>query len=228
MRTRTASSAIVLFLVLLMVPVAAAGECRYGSVHAWFYASDGCWKNATAHPVLKRGEEFQIKVTVSTTADLQAFFMKLHEFGTPVYEVLTGPTQIEQLLEYRQNILSNQTFTYQWILRVRPTTSWTHGIAPLEVFTQFNSNDSDECQVVFDVITASIVDGPLGDHVRENNSENHSSRTTFGGHLPGVQVGGLLAAFLVLPLLMKVKNRLFLKNIVRNRSVIQGVAKKRR
>jgi hypothetical protein len=96
------------------------------------------------------------------------------------------------------------------------------------VFTQFNSNDSDECQVVFDVITASIVDGPLGDHVRENNSENHSSRTTFGGHLPGVQVGGLLAAFLVLPLLMKVKNRLFLKNIVRNRSVIQGVAKKRR
>ena len=136
---------VVYFIVLLflthMILVHTAGECNYGSVHAWFRTSDGEWENATAHPWLKRGESFEIKTVVTAKADLQVFFVKLHEFGTPVFEVVEGPTMMEQLLECRQNILSDQTFTYVWKMRVRSDTTWVNGYGPLEVFVQFNKND---------------------------------------------------------------------------------------
>jgi len=108
-----------LLFIINTIPVLTAAECSYGSVHAWFRTSDGEWENATTHPLLKRGESFEIKIVVTAKTDLQVFFVKLHEFGTPVFEVVDGPTMMEQLLECRQNILSDQTFTYAWKMQVR-------------------------------------------------------------------------------------------------------------
>jgi len=215
-------------MVLLLARGACAGECDYGSVHAWFQASDGRWENATAHPRLHRGEEFRVKIMVSPTINLQVFFVKLHEFGTPVYEVLEGPTQIEQLFEYRQKLRPNQTFMYQWTLRIRPATYWTHGNAPLELFTQFNRNDTDECQVIFDVITAYIVDEFQGETIEEKNHENHSSQQSPNSFRPGFHYRELLTAVLVLCLFMKLKGWMFQKKILQPRAATKGNNKKNR
>lgn len=147
-----------LFFSTNVIPDVCAGDSQYGSVHAWFQHPGGEWENATAHPCLKRSESFSIRVEVTTRAPVQVFFVKLHEFGTPVFEVLSGPTVLEQLLEYRNPLSSNQTFSYQWIVQVRPNTSWVNAVAPLEVFVQFNKNDTEYGIVDFDVLTAYIQD----------------------------------------------------------------------
>jgi hypothetical protein len=43
-------------------------------------------------------------------------------------------------------------------MQVRSNTTWVNGYAPLEVFVQFNKNDTDEMRISFDVITAFILD----------------------------------------------------------------------
>jgi sarcinarray family protein len=191
-----------------MIPVVTAGECDYGSVHAWFQIRYNQWENATAHPTLKPGDKFQIKIVISTRADLQVFFVKLHEFGTPVYEVLAGPSRLEELLEYRGAIRTNQSFTYEWTLRVRPTTTWTQGIAPLELFTQFNRNDSEECKVDFDIITAYIIPAIQDDIYHKENQPPHS---ILGGCLPGVHGECVLAALFMVFFLMMLKIRMYEK-----------------
>ena len=187
-----------LLFIINTIPVLTAVECSYGSVHAWFRTSDGEWENATAHPLLKRGESFEIKTVVTIKTVIQVFFLKLHEFGTPVFEVLEGPIAMEQLLECRQNILSNQTFTYVWKMRVISDTTWVNGYGPLEVFAQFHKNDTDEYRVNFDVITAFIVDELWEGYLQENISENHSSETIHGGKLPDFEVGGMFIVVFLL------------------------------
>ncbi len=135
-----------------------AAECEYGSVHAWFRSSDGIWENATAHPVLQRGESFEIKIRIQITTDLKVVYLKLHEFGTPVYEVITGPSTMEQLLEHWRPTLDNQSTVYLWKLRVRANTSWVNGYSPLEVYVQFTRNDADDDSITFDVLNAYILD----------------------------------------------------------------------
>ena len=179
-----------LLFIINTIPVLTAAECNYGSVQAWFRTSDGKWENATAHPWLKRGESFEIKIVVTAKADLQVFFVKLHEFGTPVFEVVKGPTMMEQLLECWQKILLDKTFTYAWKMRVRSDTTWVNGYGPLEMFVQFNKNDTAEYRVDFDVITAFIVDELWEGYLQENISENQSSETIHGGKLPDFEVGG--------------------------------------
>jgi sarcinarray family protein len=197
-----------LLFIINTIPVLIAGECSYGSVHAWFRTSDGEWENATAHPWLKRGESFEIKTVVTAKADLQVFFLKLHEFGTPVFEVVKGPTMMEQLLECRQKISSDQTFTYVWKMRVRSDTTWVNGYGPLEVFAQFHKNDTDEYRVNFDVITAFIVDELWEGYLQENISENHSSETIHGGGLPGFEVGGIFIVVFLLCIFIRLKEKM--------------------
>ena len=188
-----------LLFIINTIPVLTAGECSYGSVHAWFRTTSGSeLENATAHPWLKRGESFEIKIVVTPKTDLQVFFIKLHEFGTPVFEVVDGPTMMEQLLECRQNILSDQTFTYAWKMQVRADTTWVNGYGPLEVFVQFNKNDTAEYRVGFDVITAYIVDELWENYPQENTCENFSSQNIHSIKLPGFEVGGMfIVVFLV-------------------------------
>ena len=197
-----------LLFIINTIPVLTAVECSYGSVHAWFRTSDGEWENATAHPLLKRGESFEIKTVVTIKTVIQVFFLKLHEFGTPVFEVLEGPIAMEQLLECRQNILSNQTFTYVWKMRVRSDTTWVNGYGPLEVFAQFNKNDTTEYRVGFDVITAYIVDELWEGSSKENISENHSSETINGGRLPSFDVGGMFIAVFLLCIFMRLREKM--------------------
>jgi sarcinarray family protein len=197
-----------LLFIINTIPVLTAVECSYGSVHAWFRTSDGEWENATAHPLLKRGESFEIKTVVTIKTVIQVFFLKLHEFGTPVFEVLEGPIAMEQLLECRQNILSNQTFTYAWKMRVRSDTTWVNGYGPLEVFAQFNKNDTTEYRVGFDVITAYIVDELWEGYLKENISENHSSETINGGRLPSFDVGGMFIAVFLLCIFMRLREKM--------------------
>lgn len=186
-----------LFFLSATSPVT-AGDCRYGSVHAWFVASGGANENATARPVLIRGEVFEVQVKVTAQTSLQRFYVKLHEFGTPVYEVLAGPTVLEQLLECRGPVLRNQTFSYSWTMRVRPETSWVNGYAPLEMFVQFNVDDAESCVVAFDVILGYLTDADGNGSVPPQETENRPSQSTGGKNMPGFSCIEVVAAGVVL------------------------------
>jgi sarcinarray family protein len=189
---------LVLLVVTSTCPLGTAGECTYGSLQAWFRTPGSEWHNATAHPLLKRGQEFEIKITVTAKNTLQVLFVKLHEFGTPVFEVVEGPTKMEQLLEYRQMIQPNQMFTSTWKLRVRPDTTWVNGYSPLEVFAQFNRNDDNECRVSFDVITAFVIDELWAEYTPDYTNSTAESEDEHHEMLSCFEIGGVLVAAILL------------------------------
>ncbi|MBN1861788.1 MAG: sarcinarray family MAST domain-containing protein [Candidatus Thermoplasmatota archaeon] len=164
----------VCFLLFFIItsPVSCAGQCAYGAVFAWFQVSETAWENATAHPVLSPGELFKIKINLTTTTDVAVFFLKLHEFGTPVYKVISGPTDFEQLLECRGPIHAGQTYSYLWDIQVRNDTQWVNGYAPLEVFVQFNRNDADAAMVNFDVIIGFIQNPEINEFAGDKNKSD--------------------------------------------------------
>jgi sarcinarray family protein len=179
------------FSFLLLVPCVPAGECDYGVASAWFCRLGAGWVNATAHPRLSRGVVFRVRVEVVAFMPLQVFFVKLHEFGTPVFEVLDGPTRMEQLLECREQISADQRFSFTWTMRVRPETTWVAGYAPLEVLVQFNTHDGLACQVDFDVLTAYILDDDGG---QQPITRPTASEPGARGSMPGFTGGEVLLA----------------------------------
>jgi len=148
-----------LFSMLCIPPISSGKDCAVGAVHAWFRTTNGLWEHATAHPFLKRGQCFEIKIVVTMYTPLQGFYLKLHEFGEPVYEVIEGPTKIEQILEVRQPLVMNHSYVYYWRLCVRVNTSWVNAYGPLEVYVQFQTDEGgNDSWVDFDVMTAYILD----------------------------------------------------------------------
>jgi sarcinarray family protein len=204
MKWRVLFLGMILVMTQLIIPEASAGECCFGSVHAWFQGSNGQWENATQHPVLTPGEVFYIKIQVLFTTQCKVFFLKLHEFGTPVYEVLAGPTRLEELLEHRGKIEVEHPYIYQWTMRVRPATTWTHGSAPLEAFVQLNKNDIEECRIDFDVLVASILPGAQAGRDVHQVSEHPSDA---GWPLPGFQGEVMFLAVVIFCLALTAKKR---------------------
>ncbi len=166
---------ICVLVLISSTPIQRAGECEYGSVHAWVRTSGGDWENATAHPILKRGESFEIKITLQGRTNLRVVYLLLHEIGTPTYEVLTGPSIMEQLLEHWGPIQSGQSWTYLWNMRVKTNTTWVDGYSPLELYVQFTKDDEDDSSVTFDVLNAYIIDELWEKPLKETDYENISS-----------------------------------------------------
>jgi sarcinarray family protein len=194
-----------LLLIVFAIPIHSASECRYGSVHAWFRPSGGEWENATAHPLLKRGESFEIKIIVIIKTVLQVVYVKLHEFGSPVYEVITGPTIMEKPLEHWEPNLSNQSLTYIWKMRVRVNTSWVNGYGPLEVYVQFNKNDTDESWINFDVITAFIVDELWEKYSQGTVNKNFSSKQGFQPKPSSSSIIGMIIILFLVGVFLRVQ-----------------------
>jgi sarcinarray family protein len=192
-----------LFFITLAVSSCTAAECDFGSVHAHVRISDNPWEDATAHPLFKRGESFSIQIQVVSKTILSVFFLRLHEYGTPVYEVEEGPTAIEQLFEYRGTIPPGQVLMYTWKIRVRPNTSWVNGYAPLEVFVQFNKNDTDERRITFDVVTAYILDEPWENYSQTPAKRDVSPSDTPSYRLPGFEIGLSIVAILLIGFLVR-------------------------
>jgi sarcinarray family protein len=209
MRKMVAVALILVFLFTSAHPRVAAVESSFGSVHAWFRLHSNSWENATGHPQLQRGEAFEIKIEITPKTDLQVFFLKIHEFGTPVFEVVEGPTRIEQILECRQHLLSHHTCSYMWKMRVRPDTTWVNGYAPLEVFAQFNKNDSSSDSVNFDVVVAYVVDELWEGYTMKNSSKVDIEANSHRNGLPGFEITGILIAIFVWCSLKRMKNKTF-------------------
>jgi len=176
---------VVVFFLLLFstffVSVVDAGECKYGSMYAWFRNTNEEWRNATAHPSLKLGEEFEVKVVITAGTDLSVIFFKLREFGNPVFEVIDGPTDIGELLECGRSVKNGDNFIYNWIVRVKTDTEWFNAYCPLEVFIQFNKNDHDDCTVSFDVLTAYVVNEYWDGYNATDNINSMSEKNSMPG-----------------------------------------------
>ncbi len=196
-----------LLILLSTAPNHSAGECTYGSVHAWFRTSDGEWENATAHPLLRRGETFEIKIMVQVKTDLRVVYLTLHEFGTPVYEVIMGPSIMEQLLEHWGPTRPDQSWTHVWKMRVRANTSWVNGYSPLEIYVQFTKNDADDSSVTFDVLNAFIVDELWEQYPPEASTENSSSRRKDIPRLSDASIIGILIIFFLAGIYLRTRQQ---------------------
>jgi sarcinarray family protein len=192
----------VFFISLLVlfsaVPTSSAGECAYGSVDAWFRTSNTDWENATAHPILKRGESFEMKILVRIKTDLRVVYVTLHEFGTPVFEVITGPSTMEQLLEHWGLTDSDQPMIYVWKMRVRVNTTWVNAYSPLELFVQFTKDDDDDSSVSFDVMNAFVIDELWENYSQEPPNESNSSQRKDALRLSSVSITtGIIIVFFI-------------------------------
>ncbi len=162
--------------LILTGTITNAGECTYGAVNAWFRESQGEWVNATAHPLLRRGEPFEVKLSITTTTSLRVVYVKLHEFGTPVYEVIRGPSTMEQVLEHWGPLETKQTWNLSWNMQVKANTSWVNASSPIEVFVQFTKNEDDDAFVSFDIINAYVLDSLWEQYTSENHQNDSISQ----------------------------------------------------
>ena len=151
-------------LLLFSIPLACApslvtaGSCSYGSCSAWIRTDNDSWQPATIHPQLHPGGTLEIIVVLTPSIPTSGVFCKLHEFGTPVYETVHGPSAINTVI-CCGDTLPGVNLTYHWVVRVLPNTCWINGTAPLEVFAQFSKSDTDAETLSFDALCA-FIEGP--------------------------------------------------------------------
>jgi len=92
---------------------------------------------------------------------------------------------------------SGKTFIYTWTVHVRPDTSWVNGYAPLEVFVQFNTNDTDDLRITFDVLTAYIIDELWENYSQANTTKTYSSTHPSVDTESGLEFGSIIGAVLL-------------------------------
>jgi sarcinarray family protein len=208
-------SSVLCILFLIIIPLfffhnsSCAGDSEYGVVHAQIQTPQGQWKNATAHLLLQPGEQFKLAVRVSLKTSLSALFLKLHEFGTPVYEVVDGPTEMEQILSLQNPMHPGQTYTFFWTITVLLNTSWVDGYAPLEIFVQFTKNDTDDDVVNFDAVIAYIIQDEKGKITTDTSSVDDQKNDFYKKDWSNILIAiPVFCVFLVnLSVFMKIRKR---------------------
>jgi hypothetical protein len=149
-----------------------------------------------------------MKILVRIKTDLRVVYVTLHEFGTPVFEVITGPSTMEQLLEHWGPTPSDQPMIYVWKMRVRENTSWVNGYSPLEVYVQFTKDDDDDSSVSFDVMNAFIFDELWENYSQEPLNENYSSQRKDASQLSSVSITtGIIIVFFIGVFLRRQRHR---------------------
>jgi len=141
---------------MIFFPIVNAGECEYGTIKAWFSKDQQTWENATVdNATAKIGEPFFIKTTVKAKIDLPSIDIKLWETGEnnsedSTFELLEGLNCFFTYYDIYP-VSKNDSFTYIWMFRVKPDTSWVNGNAPLNIYVQFDKNSSYNRGVEFTV-----------------------------------------------------------------------------
>jgi hypothetical protein len=154
-----------LFIIILVLaflgaqPCLMAGSCQYGTAEAWVRTDNGAWMPATHHPRLHPGDTLELVVRLNASIPLAAIFCELHEFGTPVYEVLKGPSSINELV-CQGATARGRIIWHRWQIRVLPETNWINSTAPLELFVQFTRSNDESRIVTFDALCG-IIERPL-------------------------------------------------------------------
>jgi hypothetical protein len=168
--TRSLPLSILIILGILGAqPCLMARSCAYGTGETWVSIANGAWMPATQHPHLRPGDTLEVIVKIKATIPLSKVFCELHEFGTPVYEVLKGPSRINELL-CLGTTGPDSVVCFLWQIRILPETRWINGTAPLEVFIQFTKSDDESRTITFDAL-CSIIEKPfqpLANHVDSN------------------------------------------------------------
>ncbi len=150
-----------------------AGSCSFGECHAWVRIGDSSWSPATFFPLLHPGDTGEVLLIITPSVSLSEVFCQLHEFGTPVYEVIKGPSMINTIVS-RGDIQPGINYTYLWKVRVLLDTFWINGTAPLEVITQFSQSDTNMKTVTFDVLYA-FIEGPPRPLVKGEHDDIHGN-----------------------------------------------------
>ncbi len=184
-------------LVLAVIPLAHAGECKYGTVEAWARTLNedggwGEWKNATVHERLQTHEPFQVKVRAATKVDCTSVDLYLIRAGTTeAYEVVDGPSDISGVIPrgvFHETCNASWSKTYTWT--VRPTGNWTRGTAVLNVRGGFYRGGYKN--VDFTVIAAYIQAKEWQDGGGDTADSGHN-----GGSIPGCATVATVASILV-------------------------------
>ena len=141
----------IISILFVFIPNSSAAENNYGIVSAWFNNEPATVEGIS----LKNNEPFTIKVEVESKIEGNVY-VQLYEPGvTTAYTVIDGPSKINEWI-YNTKIESGWKKTYIW--KLKPDGDWTNGIAPINIFVQFNQAHDDIMKLEFTIANPYILD----------------------------------------------------------------------
>nr|WP_048185762.1 sarcinarray family MAST domain-containing protein [Methanosarcina siciliae] len=181
MKVKLIFSALLIFLLTSSVTLA---ESQYGSMDV-YYNNKLLPGNEVAKPVLKIGEPFNIKIslTVNQKSDVYASLSCMEKSS---FEIIDGPTL--RIGDYsKANILeANSTIEYEWL--VKPTERWAGGSLPLDIYYEIYEHGSPEplvdggFTVAYCTISNEYYEGEPPTSEEQPVSETEPSSTSASAH----------------------------------------------
>lgn len=124
-------------------------QCGYGTFDAWFSTDGINWSNTTVDDIiLLRGEPFFIKTSMCTIEPLVRVGLMFIEPGETdpggsTYEIIDNEISMFEPYLYGSIEKPFHTIYHIWSFKVKSDTRWVQATAPLNVYVQFDSLDSD-------------------------------------------------------------------------------------
>jgi len=191
---------IIPLVFLCFIPCIEAGECNYGTLHAWYSKDNITWENSTVHDAyLKRGQPFYIKAETTSKVDLMAMSLQLWETGIDtaddsVFQLIEGPNCFFHSIPF-YNIKKDDTSTYLWKILIDPDTNWGGGNAPLNIRAQYNINNDESDEIYFTVANINIIDALWEGYTNNSNAENKN--TINNNNTPGFELYLLITVYVI-------------------------------
>ncbi|MGB9938896.1 sarcinarray family MAST domain-containing protein [Methanosarcina sp.] len=130
---------IILGLLLLSLVDTVSASSPYGSIDV-YYNDKILPGDEVAKPVLKIGEPFKIKITM-TLNQTSRLFIEVDSIGSESpYEVIEGPSKFAEKKHFES--LDRGVYNFEWILR--PTEGWADWSMPVNFWYQIHEEGEDE------------------------------------------------------------------------------------
>ena len=178
-----------------MLPGMASAKNQYYGIDGVYYNNEQLIGDA-AKPTLKIGEPFTVKIDLTVYQEYKVSG-KLMELGSGNFEVVDGPSEIDQ---YSSVILKpNESHAFEWT--VKPTDKWAGGSLPINFHYSIVEKGNpepvvnSEFTIAYPYITTEHYEG---DTTPTTTSDPESSTSTDDPTTPSTPAFTLLAAALAL------------------------------
>jgi MAST domain-containing protein len=130
---------IALGLLLLLFVGTVSASSPYGSIDV-YYNDKILPEDEVAKPVLKIGEPFKIKITM-TLNQTSRLFIEVDSIGSESpYEVIEGPSKFAEKKHFES--LDRGVYNFEWVLK--PTEGWADWSMPVNFWYQIHEEGEDE------------------------------------------------------------------------------------
>jgi len=168
------------FLIILLLPLADAVECGWGTIETKFKLDDGEWQDTGVTDVpICTYEPFQVRADVEIKKECEVSLSICGVGSRDAYEVIEGPSEYD---DWTEDINCNESWNGTFIWTLRPTDEWSGGSAPVLLyvqFTKFNPEADLSKRVKYHIENIKIVHCQISKKIWENYKENSNQEGEF-------------------------------------------------